>query len=132
MFVHCNDDDVYGSLTESGQFSEKSNYMPLTPFAASRVGQNVLIQSFFHSFKLNYIITHTSDLIGIGQNPNKLLGRVLRSIRSHLPITIYGDGNQLLDWLSIQDYVQAISIIYHKSQYNHTINIGGFNELTIN
>lgn len=127
-FHHISTDEVYGSLGESGVFTEESPYAPNSPYSASKAGSDMLVRCFHHTYGLNTVITNCSNNYGPRQHDEKLIPTVIRSALSLKPIPVYGNGMNVRDWLHVQDHVEAIDLVYHEGRSGETYNIGANNE----
>ena len=97
-FVHISTDEVYGSLGQSGCFTEFTNYLPTSPYSASKAGSDLFVRSYHHTYGLNVVTTHCSNNYGPKQHPEKLIPKTIMSILEGLPITIHGTGENIRDW----------------------------------
>ncbi|MDR2034968.1 MAG: dTDP-glucose 4,6-dehydratase [Helicobacteraceae bacterium] len=127
-FHHISTDEVYGSLGKEGLFSESSPYAPNSPYSASKASSDMIVRSYFHTYKLNAIITNCSNNYGPKQHQEKLIPTIIRSALNNQPIPIYGDGKNVRDWLYVTDHCEGIDLAFHKAQAGETYNIGGRNE----
>ena len=122
-------DEVYGSLSNKGFFSEKTPYDPRSPYSASKASSDHLVRSFYHTYKLPIIISNCSNNYGPFQFSEKLIPLVINSILEKQMIPVYGDGKNIRDWLYVQDHILAIDKIFHNAKSPNTYNIGGNTEL---
>lgn len=129
-FHHISTDEVYGSLGKTGLFSEETPYAPNSPYSASKASSDFLVRSYHHTFGMNTTISNCSNNYGPHQHEEKLIPVVIKNALQLKPIPIYGKGNNIRDWLHVEDHCNAIDLIYHNGQSGHTYNIGGHNELT--
>lgn len=129
-FHHISTDEVYGSLGETGYFTELTPYSPNSPYSASKASSDFLVRSYFHTFGLNVVTTNCSNNYGPNQHQEKLIPTIFRKALSEKPIPIYGDGKNIRDWLYVQDHCTAIDLVFHKGKKGECYNIGGDNELT--
>lgn len=127
-FYHISTDEVYGSLGDTGFFSEKTSYKPNSPYSASKASSDHFVRSYGETYGLPYVISNCSNNYGPYQFPEKLIPLFIDSIikKNHLPL--YGNGKNTRDWLFVEDHVEAIDLIYHKGINKESYNIGGFNE----
>tara|TARA_B110000003_G_scaffold12195_1_gene12254 strand:+ start:1018 stop:2007 length:990 start_codon:yes stop_codon:yes gene_type:complete len=132
LFYHISTDEVYGSLGINGLFTEKTNYDPHSPYSASKASSDHFVRSFHDTYKLPIVISNCSNNYGPNQYPEKLIPLFIKNIINNIPIPIYGDGQNIRDWLYVKDHVFAIDLIFHKSKIGKTYNIGGNNEITNN
>lgn len=127
-FYHVSTDEVFGSLGETGLFTEASPYDPRSPYSASKAGADHLVRAFFHTYQLPILISNCSNNYGPRQFPEKLLPVLIKNIRANTRLPIYGDGKYTRDWLWVFDHVRAIDLIYHQGHVGETYNIGGDEE----
>ncbi|MEK4305810.1 dTDP-glucose 4,6-dehydratase [Oceanobacillus sp. M60] len=127
-FHHISTDEIYGSLGESGKFTEDTPYDPRNPYSASKAGANFLVKSFGHTYGMNVIISSCSNNYGPRQHDEKLLPTIIRQALANEPIPIYGDGKNIRDWLFVEDHCRAIDMVYHQGKTMETYNVGGNNE----
>ena len=129
-FHHISTDEVYGSLGESGYFSETTPYAPNSPYSASKAGSDMIVRSYHHTFGLDTIITNCSNNYGPKQHDEKLIPTIIRNALNGNKIPIYGDGKNIRDWLFVLDHCKGIDLAFHKGKAGQTYNIGGRNERT--
>lgn len=127
-FYHISTDEVYGSLDSTGFFTEKTPYSPRSPYSASKAGSDHLVRAFFHTYKLPVVISNCSNNYGPNQFPEKLIPLAINNILYNKPIPIYGKGENIRDWLYVEDHAEAIDLIYHNGEPGETYNVGGNNE----
>jgi dTDP-glucose 4,6-dehydratase len=130
MFYHISTDEVYGSLAEEGLFVEETSYDPRSPYSASKASSDHLVRAYFHTFKLPVVITNCSNNYGPNQFPEKLIPLAINNIKEKKPIPIYGKGENIRDWLFVEDHANAIDLVFHNGNVGETYNIGGNNEWT--
>lgn len=128
LFYHISTDEVYGTLGETGLFSETSKYDPNSPYSASKASSDHFVRAFGETYGLPYIISNCSNNYGQFQFPEKLIPLFINNIISRKPLPVYGDGNYTRDWLYVLDHARAIDLLFHKGKKFETYNIGGFNE----
>ena len=128
LFYHISTDEVYGSLGESGLFTETTSYDPNSPYSASKASSDHFVRAYGETYGLPYIISNCSNNYGPNQFPEKLIPLFINNILNKKPLPVYGDGNYTRDWLYVLDHAIAIDLIYHKGKNKETYNIGGFNE----
>jgi dTDP-glucose 4,6-dehydratase len=128
LFYHISTDEVYGSLGETGHFTEATPYDPRSPYSASKAGSDHLVRAYFHTYHLPVIISNCSNNYGPYQFPEKLIPLVINNIRLNHTIPVYGKGENVRDWLYVEDHARAIDLIYHQGKVGETYNIGGHNE----
>ena len=127
-FYHISTDEVYGSLEESGYFTETTPYDPKSPYSASKAASDHLVRAYGNTYGMPYIISNCSNNYGPNQFPEKLIPLVINNIILKKPLPIYGDGLHIRDWLFVIDHSSAIDRIYHKGKNGETYMIGGFNQ----
>ena len=130
LFYHISTDEVYGSLGDEGYFTETTSYDPRSPYSASKASSDHLVRAYHHTFKIPVVISNCSNNYGANQFPEKLLPLVINNIKENNPIPVYGKGENIRDWLYVEDHAKAIDLIYHKGKHGETYNIGGSNEWT--
>jgi dTDP-glucose 4,6-dehydratase len=129
-FYHISTDEVYGSLGETGYFTEKTSYDPQSPYSASKASSDHLVRAYHNTYKLPVVLSNCSNNYGPNQFPEKLIPLAINNITHQKPIPIYGKGMNIRDWLYVEDHAAAIDLIFHKGKNGDTYNIGGNNELT--
>ena len=129
-FYHISTDEVYGSLGETGFFTEETAYDPRSPYSSSKASSDHIVRAYFHTYKLSVVVSNCSNNYGQFQFPEKLLPLAINNIKNNNPIPVYGKGENIRDWLYVVDHARAIDIIYHKGTTGETYNIGGNNEWT--
>jgi len=127
-FLHVSTDEVYGSLGKEGLFTEKTPYAPNSPYSASKASSDFLVRSYFHTYGLNVVTTNCSNNYGPKQHDEKLIPTIIRKALKGENIPIYGDGQNIRDWLYVLDHCKAIDLVFHKGKTGETYNIGGNNE----
>lgn len=127
-FYHISTDEVYGSLGETGYFTETTPYDPRSPYSASKASSDHFVRAFHHTYGLPIVISNCSNNYGPYQFPEKLIPLMINNIRTGKPLPVYGDGQYTRDWLWVEDHAQAIDLIYHQGRVGQTYNIGGHNE----
>jgi dTDP-glucose 4,6-dehydratase len=128
LFYHISTDEVYGSLGDTGYFTEETPYDPRSPYSASKASSDHLVRAYFHTYNLPIIISNCSNNYGPNQFPEKLIPLVINNILNNKPIPVYGKGLNVRDWLFVIDHVSAMDLIFHKGKKGETYNIGGNNE----
>jgi len=128
LFYHVSTDEVYGSLGETGLFTEETPYDPRSPYSASKASSDHLVRAYFHTYGLPMVISNCSNNYGPYQFPEKLIPLMINNIKKEKPLPVYGDGKYTRDWLWVGDHVEAIDLIFHKGKIGETYNIGGENE----
>jgi len=128
LFYHISTDEVYGSLGEEGFFTEETSYDPRSPYSASKASSDHFVRAFYHTYKLPVIISNCSNNYGPFHFPEKLIPLCINNILNKKPLPIYGKGENVRDWLYVEDHVKAIDTIFHNGKVGETYNIGGHNE----
>ncbi|HSG68214.1 MAG TPA: GDP-mannose 4,6-dehydratase, partial [Bacteroidales bacterium] len=128
LFYHVSTDEVYGSLGDTGLFTEKTAYDPRSPYSASKASSDHLVRAWYHTFKLPVVISNCSNNYGGYQFPEKLIPLMIHNIKNNKPLPVYGKGLNVRDWLYVEDHASAIDLIFHKGRVGETYNIGGNNE----
>jgi len=129
-FHHVSTDEVYGSLSEKGFFTEESPYRPNSPYSASKASSDHLVRAFHKTYGLDAVTTNCSNNYGPYQFPEKLIPLMIRNASEGLPLPVYGDGQNVRDWLHVEDHCQALDLVFHEGVSGNTYNIGGHNEIT--
>lgn len=127
-FYHISTDEVYGSLGETGLFTETTSYDPRSPYSSSKASSDHLVRAYFHTYKLPVVISNCSNNYGANQFPEKLIPLCINNIRNNRPLPVYGKGENVRDWLFVEDHASAIDQIFHRGRTGETYNIGGNNE----
>jgi dTDP-glucose 4,6-dehydratase len=130
LFYHISTDEVYGSLGETGFFTESTAYDPRSPYSASKASSDHFVRAYHHTYKLPVKISNCSNNYGPFHFPEKLIPLCIHNIIHRKPLPIYGKGENVRDWLYVEDHVSAIDTIFHKGAIGETYNIGGHNEWT--
>ncbi len=130
VFHHISTDEVYGSLGESGFFNESSPYDPRSPYSASKASSDHFVRAYYHTFGLPIKISNCSNNYGSHQFPEKLIPLMIHNIIENKPLPVYGKGDNIRDWLWVEDHAKAIDTIFHNGEIGHSYNIGGLNEWT--
>ncbi|MCW3806109.1 dTDP-glucose 4,6-dehydratase [Plebeiibacterium marinum] len=130
LFYHISTDEVYGSLGETGLFTEETPYDPRSPYSSSKASSDHLVRTYYHTYGIPVVISNCSNNYGPNQFPEKLIPLVINNIKKMKPIPVYGKGENIRDWLFVIDHARAIDMIFHKGKVGETYNIGGINEWT--
>lgn len=130
LFYHISTDEVYGSLGAEGFFTEETAYDPRSPYSASKAASDHLVRAFYHTYHMPVKISNCSNNYGPFHFPEKLIPLCIHNIINNKPLPIYGKGENIRDWLYVEDHVRAIDVIFHKGKIGETYNIGGHNEWT--
>ncbi|PCJ20638.1 MAG: dTDP-glucose 4,6-dehydratase [Candidatus Cloacimonadota bacterium] len=131
-FLQVSTDEVYGTLGETGLFTENTPYAPNSPYSASKASGDMIVRSYYHTYGLNTIITNCSNNYGPKQHYEKLIPTIIKKAIKRENIPIYGDGKNIRDWLYVLDHCKGIGMAFHKGKNGETYNIGGKNEKTNN
>ncbi len=129
LFYHVSTDEVYGALAfDETLFTEDTRYDPHSPYSASKAASDHFVRSYHDTYGLPVVISNCSNNYGPYQFPEKLIPLFIHNIRNNKPLPVYGKGENVRDWLYVEDHARAIDLIFHKGQLGDTYNIGGFNE----
>lgn len=128
VFLHVSTDEVYGSLGETGLFSEDTPFDPRSPYSASKASSDHLVSAYFHTYALPVKITNCSNNYGPYQFPEKLIPLIFHNCLNEKSLPVYGDGKNIRDWLYVLDHCEAIMAVVDKGKVGHCYNIGGNNE----
>ncbi|MFL2599760.1 MAG: dTDP-glucose 4,6-dehydratase [Flavobacteriaceae bacterium] len=129
LFYHISTDEVFGSLLSKGFFNENSKYEPNSPYSASKASSDHFVRSYLKTYNIPSIISNCSNNYGPYQFPEKLIPLVINNILKNIEIPIYGNGENIRDWLYVDDHIRAIDLIINKGKIGENYLIGGFNEL---
>jgi dTDP-glucose 4,6-dehydratase len=127
-FYHISTDEVFGSLGEEGLFTEKTGYDPKSPYSASKAASDHMVRAYGHTYNIPVVVSNCSNNYGPNQFPEKLIPLAINNIKNEKPIPVYGKGENIRDWLYVEDHAIAIDLIFHKGKVGETYNIGGNNE----
>lgn len=127
-FHHISTDEVYGSLGETGLFTEDTPYDPRSPYSASKAGSDHLVSAWWHTYGLPVLITNCSNNYGPYHFPEKLIPLMIAKALEGEPLPIYGKGDQVRDWLFVEDHVRALQAVFERGVPGRTYNVGGHNE----
>jgi dTDP-glucose 4,6-dehydratase len=130
IFYHISTDEVYGSLGTEGFFTEETAYDPRSPYSASKASSDHMVRAFYHTYKLPVKISNCSNNYGPFHFPEKLIPLCIYNIINNKPLPIYGKGENVRDWLYVEDHAAAIDVVFHTGKIGETYNIGGHNEWT--
>ncbi|AFC24460.1 dTDP-glucose 4,6-dehydratase [Saprospira grandis] len=128
LFYHVSTDEVYGTLGETGLFTEDTAYDPRSPYSASKASSDHFVRAYHHTYGLPVVISNCSNNYGPNQFPEKLIPLCINNIKKQKTLPIYGDGKYTRDWLWVKDHAAAIDKIFHQGKLGETYNIGGHNE----
>lgn len=129
-FYHVSTDEVYGSLGMDGLFTEQTSYDPHSPYSASKASSDHFVRSYHDTYGLDMVISNCSNNYGSFHFPEKLIPLSINNIKNNRPIPIYGKGENIRDWLWVEDHARAIDVIFHQAESGKTYNVGGHNEWT--
>ncbi len=127
-FHHISTDEVYGTLGDTGLFTEETPYDPRSPYSASKAGSDHLVSAWGHTFGLPVLITNCSNNYGPYHFPEKLIPLMIAKALDGEPLPIYGKGDQIRDWLYVEDHVRALQAVFERGEPGRTYNVGGHNE----
>ncbi|WKN32714.1 dTDP-glucose 4,6-dehydratase [Porifericola rhodea] len=128
LFYHVSTDEVYGSLDNGGFFVEETSYDPKSPYSASKASSDHFVRAYHNTYNLPVVLSNCSNNYGPYHFPEKLIPLCINNIQNKKPLPIYGKGENVRDWLFVEDHARAIDVIFHKGKVGDTYNIGGFNE----
>lgn len=129
-FLHVSTDEVYGTLGETGKFTETTRYQPNSPYSASKAGSDHLVRAYFHTYGLPVLTTNCSNNYGPCQFPEKLIPLMIHNAVNGKPLPVYGKGTNVRDWLYVEDHCRAIETVVAKGIPGEVYNVGGNNEKT--
>lgn len=127
-FYHVSTDEVYGSLGENGMFTEATNYDPHSPYSASKASSDHFVRAYHDTYGMDTVISNCSNNYGSYHFPEKLIPLAINNIKQSKPVPVYGKGENIRDWLWVEDHARAIDLIFHQAKAGSTYNIGGHNE----
>jgi len=127
-FYHISTDEVYGSLSAEGLFTEETSYDPNSPYSASKAASDHFVRAYGETYGMPYVLTNCSNNYGPYHFPEKLIPLFINNIINNNPLPVYGDGKYTRDWLFVEDHAVAIDLVFHEGKNHETYNIGGFNE----
>lgn len=130
LFYHVSTDEVYGSLGNEGMFTESTSYDPHSPYSASKASSDHFVRAYNDTFGVPCLVSNCSNNYGSFQFPEKLIPLFINNIKNNKPLPVYGKGENVRDWLWVEDHARAIDLIFHKGKVGETYNIGGHNEWT--
>jgi dTDP-glucose 4,6-dehydratase len=129
-FYHISTDEVYGSLGKEGFFTEETPYDPRSPYSASKASSDHFVRAYYHTYGMPVVLSNCSNNYGPYHFPEKLIPLCIHNIINSKPLPIYGKGENVRDWLFVEDHARAIDLIFHEGKTGETYNIGGHNEWT--
>lgn len=127
-FYHISTDEVYGSLHQGGFFTEETPYDPQSPYSASKASSDHFVRAYHNTYGLPVVLSNCSNNYGPHQFPEKLIPLFINNIKHHRPLPVYGKGENVRDWLYVEDHAAAIDLVFHQGRIGETYNIGGHNE----
>ncbi|MFA6248262.1 MAG: dTDP-glucose 4,6-dehydratase [Mucilaginibacter sp.] len=127
-FYHVSTDEVYGTLGDTDMFTEETAYDPHSPYSASKASSDHFVRAYFDTYGLGTVISNCSNNYGSYHFPEKLIPLAINNIKQGKPVPVYGKGENVRDWLWVEDHARAIDVIFHKAKPGSTYNIGGHNE----
>lgn len=127
-FYHVSTDEVYGALGETGMFTETTAYDPHSPYSASKASSDHFVRAYHDTYGLDVVISNCSNNYGSHHFPEKLIPLAIHNIKNNKPVPVYGKGENVRDWLWVEDHARAIDVIFHQAKSGSTYNIGGHNE----
>jgi dTDP-glucose 4,6-dehydratase len=128
LFYHVSTDEVYGSLGETGFFTEETPYDPRSPYSASKASSDHFVMAYHHTYGMPVVMSNCSNNYGSHHFPEKLIPLMINNIRNNKPLPVYGKGENVRDWLWVNDHALAIDTIFHNGRIGEKYNVGGFNE----
>lgn len=127
-FYHVSTDEVYGALSDTGMFTEETSYDPHSPYSASKASSDHFVRAYHDTYGLDIVISNCSNNYGSHHFPEKLIPLAINNIKNNRPVPVYGKGENVRDWLWVEDHARAIDVIFHRAAPGQTYNIGGHNE----
>jgi dTDP-glucose 4,6-dehydratase len=128
IFFHVSTDEVYGSLGAEGFFTEETPYDPRSPYSASKAASDHFVMAYYHTYGLPVKMSNCSNNYGSHHFPEKLIPLMINNIKNNKPLPVYGKGENVRDWLFVEDHARAIDVIFHNGRVGEKYNVGGFNE----
>ncbi len=128
LFYHVSTDEVYGSLGETGFFTEETPYDPHSPYSASKAASDHFVMAYYDTYGLPVLMSNCSNNYGSHHFPEKLIPLMINNIKNNKPLPVYGKGENVRDWLFVEDHARAIDTIFHNGKLGQSYNVGGFNE----
>lgn len=128
LFYHVSTDEVYGSLGETGFFTETTPYDPHSPYSASKAASDHFVMAYHDTYGMPVVMSNCSNNYGSHHFPEKLIPLMINNIKNNKPLPVYGKGENVRDWLFVEDHARAIDTIFHKGKIGSSYNVGGFNE----
>ena len=128
LFYHVSTDEVYGSLGETGFFTEETPYDPHSPYSASKAASDHFVMAYHDTYGIPVVMSNCSNNYGSHHFPEKLIPLMINNIKNNKPLPVYGKGENVRDWLYVDDHARAIDTIFHNGKVGESYNVGGFNE----
>lgn len=128
LFYHVSTDEVYGTLGETGFFTEETPYDPHSPYSASKAASDHFVMAYHDTYGMPVVMSNCSNNYGSHHFPEKLIPLMIHNIQHNKPLPVYGKGENVRDWLWVEDHARAIDVIFHKGKNGESYNVGGFNE----
>jgi dTDP-glucose 4,6-dehydratase len=128
LFYHVSTDEVYGTLGETGFFTETTRYDPHSPYSASKAASDHFVMAYYDTYGIPVVMSNCSNNYGSHHFPEKLIPLMINNIKNNKPLPVYGKGENVRDWLYVEDHARAIDVIFHKGKTGESYNVGGFNE----
>ena len=128
LFYHVSTDEVYGSLGDEGFFTEETAYNPHSPYSASKAASDHFVMAYHDTYSLPVVMSNCSNNYGSHHFPEKLIPLMINNIKNNKALPVYGKGENVRDWLFVEDHARAIDVIFHKGKIGESYNVGGFNE----
>ena len=128
LFYHVSTDEVYGSLGKEGFFTEETPYDPHSPYSASKAASDHFVMAYYDTYGLPVVMSNCSNNYGSHHFPEKLIPLMINNIKNNKPLPVYGKGENVRDWLWVEDHARAIDVIFHNGKLGQSYNVGGFNE----
>ncbi len=130
LFYQVSTDEVYGSLGDEGLFTEETAYDPRSPYSASKAAADHFVMAYYHTYGLPVVISNCSNNYGSHHFPEKLIPLIIHNIQQNRPLPVYGNGENVRDWLWVEDHARAIDLVFHQGKKGEKYNVGGLNEWT--
>ncbi|MGE5108954.1 MAG: dTDP-glucose 4,6-dehydratase [Sphingobacteriales bacterium] len=128
LFYHVSTDEVYGTLGKTGFFTEETAYDPHSPYSASKAASDHFVMAYHDTYGIPVVMSNCSNNYGSHHFPEKLIPLMINNIKNNKPLPVYGKGENVRDWLFVEDHAKAIDVIFHKGIIGESYNVGGFNE----
>ena len=128
LFYHVSTDEVYGTLGETGFFTEETPYDPHSPYSASKAASDHFVMAYYDTYGMPVVMSNCSNNYGSHHFPEKLIPLMINNIKNNKPLPVYGKGENVRDWLYVEDHARAIDVIFHNGKLGQSYNVGGFNE----